>query len=771
MSLIRTTPGFFENFTFIARPTRDFVSSSQGITGSVKVLPQASSIGKSLDIDEDGIYDDSGISEALSNLVESTTIESAETYLDVVNTRPSPALASRMVGINRLEPSAGFTSESMGKGIIRSNLYPYYKTAYPSSYWGYRNYLSLNFVSGSGFSTGSALMYANPTTAGQPKLTPSGAFTFEFYVKPTTRVSGTYHAGTVLHVSSSFAISLVSGSAISFDGKPDSFRVLLQLSHSADKPPSQVSLATANNARTFPDDLCFLSEDSITFNGWHHIAIRWGGSGTDFGSGSFFIDGNQAGTFYIPSESVTRTSYPEDSRALFIGNFYEGQNVSGNGIKELFVTGTEEGFTDPYGATGTFPSRPMNHQLAGELHEIRIWQNFRSLESIRSGSFGGISSPDETLKFYLGPFFGHESLQRSVLITPYASFMTATNAPFNAEMAFSLGGHLINTENHLRDYISGYFPRLLNLTASQAFSSIPAVFPNVTGTNGYLFVTESAVRKNLLILPCDNGKFTPNFALLQTSSFTPFFAESPGTVKLEGLIRSGVSSSFYGEVLGGTTHETSDGAINWASGSVYPNILFPTGSIRVPGNDITATDDSSNLVSIFNISNLLYGSKIHPGSFSITDPSFTGSQGLLSFKLQDNGMGGLYRADCTTPHAKWNTVGTLLYEEGIACITSPYLGDLFGKDGYEVSFRGEQPVPLLTANVQVPAWKINSSSSPSYLPLTASDYANESGDPIVYITRVNFHDADLNVVGRAELAQPVAKRLSDKFLIKVKFDF
>ena len=99
------------------------------------------------------------------------------------------------------------------------------------------------------------------------------------------------------------------------------------------------------------------------------------------------------------------------------------------------------------------------------------------------------------------------------------------------------------------------------------------------------------------------------------------------------------------------------------------------------------------------------------------------------------------------------------------------MGDLFGKDGYEVSFRGEQPVPLLTANVQVPAWKINSSSSPSYLPLTASDYANESGDPIVYITRVNFHDADLNVVGRAELAQPVAKRLSDKFLIKVKFDF
>jgi hypothetical protein len=769
MSLIRTTPGFFENFTFIARPTRDFVSSSQGVTGSVKVLPQASSIGRSLDIDEDGAYDDGDLGSALATLVAGTSLGAAETYLSAVNDSPPPALASRMVGINRLEPSAGFISGSMGKGIIRSNLYPYYKTAYPSSHWGYRNYLSLNFISGSGFSTGSALMYANPTTAGQPKLTPSGAFTFEFYVKPTMRVSGTYHAGTVLHVSSSFAISLVSGSALSPDGKPDSFRVLLQLSHSAETPPSQVDLSLSNNGRTFPDDLNFLSEDSITFNGWHHVAVRWGGSGTDFGSGSFFIDGNQAGAFYIPSESVTRTTYTEDSRALFVGNFYEGPNASGNGVKELFVTGTEEGFTDPYGATGVFPSRPMSHQLAGELHEIRIWQTFRSLDLIRSGASSGIPTPDETLKFYLGPFFGHESLQRSVLISPYASFVTATNAPFDAEMAFSLGGHLINAENHLRDYVSGYFPRLLNLTASQTFSSIPTAFPNITGTNGYLFVTESAVRKNLLILPCDNGKFTPNFALLQTASFSPFFADSPGTVKLEGLIRSGVSSSFYSSCLDGKI--SSLGGPTWPSGSVSPCILFPAGLVRRPGGDITNTDDSSNLVSIFNISNLLYGSKIHPSSFSITDPSFTGSQGLLSFKLQDNGMGGLYRADCTTPHAKWNTVGTLLYEEGIACITSPYLGDLFGKDSYEVSFRGEQPVPLLTANVQVPAWKINSSSSPSYLPLTASDYANESGDPIVYITRVNFHDSDLNVVGRAELAQPVAKRLSDKFLIKVKFDF
>ena len=60
---------------------------------------------------------------------------------------------------------------------------------------------------------------------------------------------------------------------------------------------------------------------------------------------------------------------------------------------------------------------------------------------------------------------------------------------------------------------------------------------------------------------------------------------------------------------------------------------------------------------------------------------------------------------------------------------------------------------------------------PSYQPLTASDYANEVGDPITYITRINFHDENLNIIAKAELAQPIAKRLADKFIIRTKFDF
>lgn len=758
MSLIKASTGLFENYTFIARPTRAFSSSSSGLTGALRVFQQASPSEKYTEASDS--FNDENLGTALLAASSGSDVSSAiSKYIELVSSSSTSPRMSKKVEVLRFEPSFGFTSDTVRKSVVKDVLYPYYRSAYPTSYWGYSNYLSLNFISGSQFGTGSALVYANPTVASQPLLTPSGAFTFEFFVKPTMRVSGTYPAGTIMHVSSSFSLSLVSGSSIDPLGKPDSFRIMLQLSQSSEISPSSVDLSLPNNTRSSPSDLIFLSDDLITFNGWHHIAVRWGGSSTDFGTGSFFIDGSRAGSFYIPSESVTRTDYAEHSKALFVGNFYEGVNSStgSNTIEGFFnsSSASTEGFTNPYGnVVHDIPQHEMRHPLAAELHEIRIWQEFRSLSDIRSYSAVGLPSKGPSLRFYLPPVFSHESLEREVLYTPFQTITTSTDAPYATQLSFGVGGHLINAENHIRDRVSGYFPRLLNMTASvitqQNLSSLEA--------NQFLFATASNVRKNLLILPCDNGKFYPNFLLFTTSSYTPHFGTTPGFVELDEMLGSPNDFDFENESM-----EEEIAGVN------------PTSMSGTPGNSLTiyqrTRDQSSNLVTFFDASNLFYGSKIHPGTYELADPSFTGSAGLVSFRIRDNGMGGLYRADATTPHAKWNSVGTLLYEEGIAAITSPYFGELFGKDAFSVSFRGEQPMPLLTTNIVVPAYQINSSSMPSYLPLTASDYANEVGDPIVYITRVNFHDENLNVVGRAELAQPIAKRLADKFLLKIKFDF
>ena len=47
----------------------------------------------------------------------------------------------------------------------------------------------------------------------------------------------------------------------------------------------------------------------------------------------------------------------------------------------------------------------------------------------------------------------------------------------------------------------------------------------------------------------------------------------------------------------------------------------------------------------------------------------------------------------------------------------------------------------------------------------------EDNDKFVYISNLNFHDENLNVVAKAVLAQPVLKREGEKLLFKVAFDF
>ena len=68
---------------------------------------------------------------------------------------------------------------------------------------------------------------------------------------------------------------------------------------------------------------------------------------------------------------------------------------------------------------------------------------------------------------------------------------------------------------------------------------------------------------------------------------------------------------------------------------------------------------------------------------------------------------------------------------------------------------------------------LNSSSNASYI--DNKDQLKASLDPgddgtFVYISGINFHDDNMNVIARAKLAQPIIKRENDKILFKVSFD-
>ena len=130
----------------------------------------------------------------------------------------------------------------------------------------------------------------------------------------------------------------------------------------------------------------------------------------------------------------------------------------------------------------------------------------------------------------------------------------------------------------------------------------------------------------------------------------------------------------------------------------------------------------------------------------------------------------MYRADAITEHAKWNNVGTVLYDEGMAVIKSPHLL-FFNKNETNVTFRGEQNLHTMILNV--PAFKelFTSSSNPTFTSISPSTGANNEDLSTLYITTVNIHDDNFNIIMKANFSQPIFKTEEDEFIIRLKEDF
>ena len=115
-------------------------------------------------------------------------------------------------------------------------------------------------------------------------------------------------------------------------------------------------------------------------------------------------------------------------------------------------------------------------------------------------------------------------------------------------------------------------------------------------------------------------------------------------------------------------------------------------------------------------------------------------------------------------------IGNVYYNEGMIAIKSPNLF-FFGQDQFEMSFQGEQNIHTMKINILASAKDYNSSSNPSYLPVSASAYDNDPEKRFVYISNINLHDDNFNIIGKTQLAQPVVKRVGDKLMFRIKMDF
>jgi hypothetical protein len=765
----------FDTFTVLARPDRSFTSSSiLGIDGDVKVFKRLSSIEKDSSVFNDVnfieqspegyLLDTLRVSSQSSNFY-----DNLEKYVESVNESPIDPRFQKSVEVIRFEPSFKLTSDTLRKNVIKNIVLPHYKIAFPNIGWGYTNYCDLHFPKDIG-PTSASIIYPNPKDGNKPVYSPDQDFTIEFYVKPSYSETN-YAAGTIMHMSSCFAISLVSGSVTNHLGEAERFRILLQLTHSADTNPNTIDTSSLGSS---PLEYAFLSDDLIIKrNNWHHISLAWSPNKNN-STGSFYIDGKESGNFHCPDTLFPFTSSYDDRSAIFVGNYYDGENNVVYGPHGFFSLDavTNEGVTDAFNASPSNPEFPQSFNLTnpfkGELHELRIWNICRDKESIVSGSKFGLNT-QENLLFYVPPFFTKQTNERLVLQTPFQTIRSTTDDPFNVALSFGVGGHHINLENHVREFVKGYYPRLLFLTSSEiTYQDI-----NFKEANEYLYSTGSTVRRNLTIMPCDNGKFYPNYSLLYSGTDADY---SPGGIMDKFVTDAGAPDLSFVNLA--NLIPTS----SLFAGLIQENDLLqelmgssPENPGVAPGSVLTiyqrTRDNSSNAVSFFDASNLFYGSRIYPESYELIDNSFTGSEGTLSIKLKDNGRGSLYRADAHSQHATWANSGFLLYSEGISVVTSPYLGEMFGKDSYTVNLKGTQPIHVLEIQTIVPAWQLNSSSNPDWKELYLTDYANDTQPGFIRIGRINFHDENLNIVARTDLAQPINKRSSDRIMFRTKLDF
>ena len=234
MSIIKLGKDNFERFSVIARPTRAFSSSSSGVTGSVPVFARLSTIEKEVEkqtfVDSEFSSDDpESIREVVVASTGSTNISSGiEDYLNSVNAATLSDLKNKKVETIRFETPFVINSDFLRKSNIKNVLFKYYRVKNSYAHWSFTNYQCLNFFTSSTVPSDSVIIYDNQNLPGERgPYTPDSGFSLECYLNPRyqNEIGSEYKPGTIYHVSSTFALSLCSGSSIDENGRADKFKV------------------------------------------------------------------------------------------------------------------------------------------------------------------------------------------------------------------------------------------------------------------------------------------------------------------------------------------------------------------------------------------------------------------------------------------------------------------------------------------------------------------------------------------------------------------
>jgi len=356
----------------------------------------------------------------------------------------------------------------------------------------------------------------------------------------------------------------------------------------------------------------------------------------------------------------------------------------------------------------------------------------------------------------------HESPLRDVPVTMFDKIQLSTSHPLNVDLMYGCGGRDTNVENFVRDIVRfgtvDAYPRLFNLTSSLE----GAYTDDVRNFNTIYYRQASNRKRNLTVLPCDDGSFRLNYSSLASlsGSDTTLFKSYRNAVDYSQIQLTGIVEPYPATSPApvGQTRQDPGGQRQDKDNGAYYQVQYE--------------DQEVYLIfgSLIDVSVMHYGHRIKGSSFEVVDSSVTGSCDRVKITYRDDGRNGLYRTDCLTTHATWNTQGLMFTNEGVGIVLSPTV-PFFAKDGWSMGFDTDASQHVLTMDVAVGENTANISQNPTYRSFPPTTGSDDVGSSFVYIDTVNVHDENLNVVARATLAQPILKRPEDDLMIRLKLDF
>lgn len=604
--------------------------------------------------------------------------------------------------------------------------------------WWVNNKFSLNLSSwedNDGIEYFPTISYgeSNNIEATEFKKTSANDWMFEFWIKPSELQ---IDIGTIFYLYNNYAVLIKP--IKSENNKAKEFDIIFSWDEGANE----------------------FSAGTILVNTWNHICIRYS---PNFNNAQLNIIIN--GISNVDNADTITSNLGKTGKRLWIGGIPDAND---NDFEDM----EWQGFSTHDQSNSQ--NLTINNYLVSEIHELRIWNVANDVQTISDLKYSNLDDTSD-LCFYAPLTFEStlndqdwkkhnwkgnieaSSIEEFYETAPDPIYGSTKlkELPIDCNNAFITGVPFLNVHQFLKNQAAKE-----NTELSMAFVSGFPSFNVPIGDGPNFMPTEHNMNSwmenwpemkflkciNSMLLPCDNSNFNNDI-----NPFVNMFLNNTSE-NVEGIFDDEIITAIE-LTLQDSTAEDQKAIIqnwhnqteSWYEKSTFLDFLNPTSII-------------------INIPQIFYANHITPETVVIN--AVIDSKGKV-ITLKDK-EGILYRYTDNNLNGK---VGHIDYYNGQIVIFHPSLTN-FSLYDWDITFKGNKNLHVMQIDVPCESYKHNISFNESHNPKSlASSNANETNSGYKFISNINLHDDNMNVIAKVHLAQPIVKRNEDSFVFRVKLDF